>query len=143
MRQRTQTYALTVVCAERMRLLQRSANAELFVRTIFRYQDEGRFALHGFVAMPDHVHLLLSPVASLEATVGLIKGGFSFAVRKQYSGPVWQDGYYSHRVLTEDDFTGQLGYIATNPERRQYVDYPYVHTRFVDRLSLRPLHLGG
>ena len=95
-----------------MRLFQRSASAELFLTTLSRYRDQSHYELHGFVVMPDHSHLLLSPSASLEATVGLIKGGFSFAVRKQYNGAVWQEGYYSHRVMDAADYASQFAYIA-------------------------------
>ena len=56
--------------------------------SLYRYRAGERFLLHGFVVMPDHVHLLFSPAAAMEQAVGLIKGGFSFAVRKQYRGPV-------------------------------------------------------
>ena len=109
-------------------MFQREANAEPMIATLSRYRDGGRFLLHGFVVMPDHVHVLISPIASLEQTVGLTKGGFSFAVRKQYAGAVWQDGYYAHRVVDDRDFAGQLAYIAANPERRGLMDYEFVHT---------------
>ncbi len=65
----------------------------------------------------------------MEQAVGLIKGGFSFAVRKQYRGPVWQDGYYAHRVMNRQDYESQLGYIASNPARRGSDGYRFVHTQ--------------
>ncbi len=126
-----------------MRLFQRTTNAELFISTLFRYRNGRRFLLHGFVVMPDHVHLLLSPSATLEQTVGLLKGGYSFAVRQRYNGPVWQDGYYSHRIRDAADFASQLQYVARNPERRGYKAYPYVHTLSMDRLDPMPNHLRG
>ena len=142
MRSAPQTYAVTLVCAGRMRLFQRAANAELFLATVFRYRDAGRLLLHGFVVMPDHVHLLFSPGASLEQTVGLVKGGYSFAVRQRYKGGVWQEGYYSHRVRDEQDFASQREYIARNPERRRYEAYPYVYTNHGALLDPMPSHLA-
>ena len=126
-----------------MRLLQRSANASLFVETLFRYRDGLRYLLHAFVVMPDHVHLVFSPTASLEQAVGLIKGGFSFAVKKQYRGPVWQAGYYAHRVLDAADYLGQVEYVACNPERKRLEHHAFVHTRYADRIDTMPNHLGG
>ena len=143
MRDTPETYAVTIICAERMRLFQRTANAELFLSTLFRYRDGGRLLLHGFAVMPDHVHLLFSPSATLEQTVGLIKGGYSFAVRQQYIGPVWQESYYSHRIRDAADFDSQKEYIARNPERRGYQAYPHVHTRFPSQVDRMPDHLGG
>ncbi len=142
MRELAQTYAITLVCCERMRLLQREANATLLVRTLFRYRDGARFRLHAFVVMPDHVHLLLSPSGSLEQAVGLVKGGFSFAVRQQYRGPVWQAGYYAHRVIDGADYGGQAAYIERNPERKGWREYAFVSGRYAEQMDGRPEHLG-
>ncbi len=138
MRLKPQTYALTTNCFERRSVFQRTANAELFLQTVARYREQGRFALHGFAIMPDHVHLLLSPAESIEKTAQLVKGGFSFAIRKKYTGEVWQPGYYAHRVTDADDYENQLHYIAKNPERRRLVDYPFVHTAGILRLDPTP-----
>jgi putative transposase len=143
MRATPQTYAVTLVCAERMRIFQRTANAELLVATLYRYRAGGRFLLHGFVVMPDHVHVLFSPVAAVEQAVGLIKGGFSFAVREQYRGSVWQDGYYVHRVMNEPDYQSQLAYIAANPSRKGREVYAFVHTQPEYEVDPMPEHPGG
>jgi REP element-mobilizing transposase RayT len=103
-------------CRQRQRIFQRTANAELMVTTLFRYRDQGRFALHAFVMMPDHIHLLITPAQhrSTSACLQLIKGGYSFAVRKQFPGEVWPAGYHEHRVRDSQDFEAQKNYIANN-----------------------------
>jgi putative transposase len=126
-----------------MRVFQRQANANLMVATLYRYRAGGRFLLHGFVVMPDHLHVLLSPMAALEQAVGLIKGGFSFAVRKQYRGPIWQEKYYAHRVMDREDYSSQLAYVAANPLRRGHQDYAFVHTTPGYEVDPLPDHLGG
>ena len=86
MRLNPQTYALTAVTHQRRSLFQRTTTAELFIATLFRYRDAGKFQLHAFVVMPDHVHILLTPAPdiAIERCAQLIKGGFSFAVRKEF-----------------------------------------------------------
>jgi putative transposase len=138
MRLKPQTYALTAVCHERHRIFQRTEDAELMIATFFRYRDQLRSHLHGFVVMPDHLHVLLTPTESVEKTAQLIKGGFSFAIRKQYSGEVWQQGYHAHRITDVGDYSNQLFYIANNPVKRHLEDYPHIHTRFLDRLDATP-----
>lgn len=138
MRLKPQTYALTAVTFER-RIFQRKANANLMIVTILRYRKQTRFLLHGFVVMPDHLHVLLSPTESIEKTAQLIKGGFSFAIRKQFAGEVWQPGYFAHRVTDADDYAAQLAYIAANPSRKHYEAYPYVHTTGSWQLDPAPL----
>ncbi len=128
MRLKPQTYALTAVTHQRHRIFQRTANAELLIQTLLNHRNKGRFLLHGFVVMPDHIHILLTPIETIEKAAQLIKGGFSFAVRMQYVGEVWQDGYHAHRCLDGADYLNQLTYIENNPLRKHYETYPWVHT---------------
>jgi putative transposase len=105
-------------------------NAEVLVNTIFRYRDQGRFLLHAFAVMPEHLHVILTPgkEQTVERSVQCIKGGFSFAVRKQFAGEVWQAGFHEHRIRDAEDFRNQIEYVAANPARRRLRDYPFVHT---------------
>jgi putative transposase len=50
--------------------------------------------------MPDHFHLLITPFETLERSLQLIKGGFSFRAKKElgFGGEVWQNSYYDRRV---------------------------------------------
>ena len=142
MSQRLQTYAITSIAYQRRRVFQRTAIADLFIANLFRYREGGRFLLHGFVVMPDHFHVLLTPAAgqTVEGCAQLIKGGFSFAVRKEYVGEIWQAGYHAHRVTDEDDLRNQLTYIENNPVRKHYLEYPHIHTaeQYLGRLDALP-----
>ena len=138
-RQKLTTYAITISTLCQHRHFQKTASAELFIETLFRYRDQKKFLLHGFVVMPDHVHLLITP--SMDQTtarcVQLIKGGYSHAAAGH--GLIWHSGYFEHSVRDESDFCAQLAYIAANPIRKQYVDYPHVHTFNLDRMDPSPI----
>jgi putative transposase len=138
-----ETFAITAVTHQRHRIFQRTTNAELMIDTLFRYRDQSRFVLHGFVIMPDHLHVLLAPALdqTIERCVQLIKGGFSFAIRNDVKGEIWQDGYHAHRITDASDYQNQLQYIANNPIRKNYSAYPYVHPAYEDRLDATPPHL--
>ena len=84
--------------------------------------------MHAFVVMPDHVHILLTPAPEMavERRAQLIKGGFSFAVRKNFSGEIWQEGYHAHRVVDEDDLLNQRSYILCNPVKKRMDAYLWV-----------------
>ena len=142
MRLKPQTYALTAVAYQRRRVFQQTSIAELFIATLFRYRDSGKFQLHAFVVMPDHVHVLLTPAPdqAIERCAQLIKGGFSFAVRKDYPGEVWQEGYHAHRVVDADDLRNQTLYILNNPVRKRLESYPHIHTAapYAGRLDPTP-----
>ena len=142
MRLKPQTYALTTVAHQRCRVFQRDAIAELFIATIFRYRDSGKFQLHAFVVMPDHVHVLLTPAPdqSIERCAQLIKGGFSFAARKECTGDLWQEGYHAHRVTDSEDLANQILYIRNNPLKKHLEALPHIHTAtpYVSRMDPPP-----
>src|SRR5215472_10659640 len=104
-RQKLSTYAITVLTLSRHRHFQRTENAELFITTLFRYRDQGKFRLHGFAVMPDHVHILVTPAIDVSTSrcIQFIKGGYSFALPHKTPGGVWHSGYHEHRIRDEDD----------------------------------------
>ena len=142
-RQKPETYALTMVTHQRRSLFQRTENAQLIIDIFFRYQEQNRFALHAFVVMPDHIHVMITPTENHATSrcVQLIKGGFSFAVREQFKGEVWNPGCHEHRVRDAGDFAAQKLYIANNPSHKHHYDYAFVHTEYESRLDAMPDHL--
>jgi len=59
-----------------MRLFVVEDYVRLFLKTMYGYKREGAFQLHAFVVMPEHVHLLVTPTATLERAIQLLKGGY-------------------------------------------------------------------
>ena len=139
-RQKLSTYAITILTHQRLRLFQRTETADLMIATLLRYRDQGKFALHAFVVMPDHLHVLITPAIdqSTARCIQFIKGGFSFAVRELFPGQIWHSGYHEHRIRNDADFEAQKSYIANNPVRKNYANYPHVHTCYLDRLNPTP-----
>ena len=105
--------------------------AKLFLRTLYGYRREGRFKLHAFVLMPEHVHLQLTPAddVTLERAIQLIKGGYSRAFGLAFGGnEVWQRGFADHRIRDSRDFERHRDYIHQNPVKRgleKAVEYRY------------------
>jgi putative transposase len=127
--QETRTYLLTAVTAQRRSVFQVSATAELLERTILDYRDQGKFLLHAFVIMPDHLHVLITPApdVSLEKAMQYIKGGFSFRLKSK--SEVWMRSFNESQIQTADKFRNCVRYIVENPVRRGLVSraeaYPY------------------
>jgi putative transposase len=95
------------------------------VQTLLRYKEQGAYALHEFVLMPDHFHILLTPSAAttLERAVQLVKGGSAHAIGlvRHQQFPVWQRGFSDHRVRDAADYASHVRYIHQNPIRRRLV----------------------
>ena len=107
--------------------------ARLFLKTLYCYKRQRRFQLHAFVVMPEHVHLLLTPVGgvTLERAIQLINGGYSHAFGREFrSGEVWQRGFTDHRIRDAEDFVKHRDYIHQNPLKRRLseraTEYRYV-----------------
>ena len=126
------TYFVTFMTWQRRRLFVVEPYVRLFLKTIFGYRRQGKFLLHAFVLMPEHVHLLLTPAAeiTLERAIQLIKGGYSHAFGKQFRrGEIWQRGFTDHRIRDAEDFLRHRDYIHQNPVKRGLIieshDYRY------------------
>jgi putative transposase len=122
--QETRTYLVTAVTAERRSLFQVTATAELLERTILDYHKQGRFLLHAFVIMPDHIHALITPAPSisLEKAMQYIKGGFSFRLKSKFD--VWMRSFNESQIMSEERFINCVRYIQENPVRRGLVETP-------------------
>jgi len=128
-------YFITASAFERQTLFQSQRMAELFVKVLFDYRDQKKYLLHEFVLMPNHFHLLITPTLSLERALQLIKGGFSYRVRKElgFGGEIWQKSFYDRRVRDVDDYFAYRHYIRQNPVKRGLANaaetYPYSSAR--------------
>jgi REP element-mobilizing transposase RayT len=92
-----------------------------------------RFLLHAAVVMPDHVHLLLTPLQDekgwpygLPAILKLIKGASARSINKVLgtSGPVWQEESFDHVLRSQESLQEKLEYIRQNPVHRGLVKNP-------------------
>jgi putative transposase len=125
--------------------------AQLFVDVLYWYRHEGAYALHEFVVMPDHFHLLISvpPGMTIERAVQLIKGGFSYraARDRSFRGEIWQRGFSDEYVVTEGGYEAHRQYIHRNPVKeglaRDAAEYPYSSARPGFPLNPMPEHLRG
>jgi putative transposase len=135
-------FFITTITTHRQPLFRRAAAANLLIETLIHYRDQGKCLLHEFVAMPDHIHALLTPAdeVSLERTMQFIKGGFSF--RLKFRGPVWQASFSNHRVRDLEDYANHQVYIRMNPVRAGLAerpeDYPYSSAAGAMRLDPVP-----
>jgi putative transposase len=100
----------------------------LFVESLLRYRQNGIYALHAFVLMPDHFHVLLTPSqdTTLERAVQFIKGGSARALgrERRLQFPVWQRGFSDHRIRDAVDYGYHLRYIEQNPVRKNLATQP-------------------
>jgi len=93
-------YFITASTFQKRNILQSDRMAGLLVDVLLHYRKNQKYLLHEFVVMPDHFHLLITPLESLERAMQLIKGGFSFRAKKElgFMHEIWWPSFYDRRV---------------------------------------------
>ena len=107
-------------------------SAEILADQILQCRSKGCYLLHEFSVLPNHLHLLFTPVGdtSLEKAVQMVKGGASYRIgKKRKFLQLWQDGYHDWRCRNEKDYRAYAEYIRQNPVEAGLVaragDWPY------------------
>jgi REP-associated tyrosine transposase len=111
------SYFITASTYRRRLVFQSDPLARLFVEVMLHYRQEAKYLLHGFVVMPDHFHLMLTPTLTLERALQLIKGGFSFRAKKElgFGGEIWEKSFYDRRIRDLAEYENCRSYIHQNP----------------------------
>ena len=94
-----------------------------FEHSLERTRRRYHLDVHGFVLMPEHVHLLLSEPATdpLSKAIQALK----LSVSKQAdTHPFWQTRYYDFNVFTRQKRLEKLDYMHRNPVTRGLVVEP-------------------
>jgi putative DNA methylase len=109
------------------RLLDSTRTGPLFLRMpevanmvtdAIHYRDLRTDQLHAFVVMPNHVHLLMTPLVAVSKVMQSLKR-FTAREGNRILGltgqPFWQDESYDRLVRNETEFERIVHYIERNP----------------------------
>ena len=120
-----QIYFVTSDTWERRALFNVDSWARLFFKTLLSHRGDA-YLLHEFILMPDHFHLLTTPLIALERAVQLIKVGFSFRAKKELGSnmEIWRRGFADHRIRDFEDYDKHRHYIYLNPVKKQLCSSP-------------------
>jgi putative transposase len=113
--QEVRTFFVTAGAYQRKRLFSSEALSTLLLNVLKADREKKRYAIHEYVFMPEHIHLLLTPApdVSLEKSLQFIKGGFSFRAKKEagFRDEIWQPGSNEHRIKDAGDYAYHRRYI--------------------------------
>ena len=130
----SRAFSITICTARKRPVFSNHELADSVWKHIVRYFEENT-TLHAACLMPDHVHLLVSPVE--KNLIDLIGSWKSYTARlmreKGIEMPLWQRSFYDHAVRTNEDLNAAARYILGNPVRKglcsDYRDYPFCYPR--------------
>ena len=96
------------------------------------HDHERRYRLRVAVVMPDHVHLILTPltdknarmVIALPEIMKAIKGSSAHLInrRAKNHGPIWQEESFDRIVRSSESLDAKIAYILENPVRKGLAD---------------------
>src|ERR1700720_2919051 len=111
----TRVFFVTTKTSMARRLLQSERNAVLLIDVLRSNVAAGKFQLHDFVIMPDHLHLLMTlPVDfTIEKAMQLIKGGILLSSKKG----IWISGRGLATRIFRSAYTGWAELL----EHRDYI----------------------
>jgi REP-associated tyrosine transposase len=115
-----------------------SAARDIVLRSCL-VQNSKTAELHVAAIMPDHAHLILTPLVgadgwtfSLAEIMKQIKGASAHEINRllQRKGPVWQDERFDHILRSNQSLAEKVDYICQNPLRAGLVkdgeSYPWL-----------------
>jgi REP element-mobilizing transposase RayT len=128
---------ITFVTKHRMELLPWARDVVL---NCCRHDDAIRYDLHAAVVMPDHVHLILTPlidqarrrVVALPEIMKAIKGTSAHFINRKRGthDPVWQEESFDRVLRTSESLDAKSLYILENPVRkapvRHWSEYSWI-----------------
>ena len=92
---------------------------KIIIKDLEFYQKKFDFKLHGFVIMPNHLHLLVTPSekGDISRIMHDFKSHTSQVINKNFNRkkPLWQEGFYEHVIRDKFDFNRKMDYIHKNP----------------------------
>ena len=93
-----------------------------------------KYTLYVAVVMPDHVHLILTPMTDLQrrrifplhAILRGIKGYSARLINEQHGirGSVWQEESFDHVLRSSESLDAKIAYVLANPVRAGLANTP-------------------
>jgi putative transposase len=121
---------ITWSCYRRKPLLGNPARRDLLLAVLELMRVRYRFAVIGYVVMPEHVHLLISEplIGDPSKIIQAVKLSVSrrLAIKGEFSGKFWQSSFYDFNLWSQQKEVEKLKYMHRNPVRRGLVASPEI-----------------
>jgi putative DNA methylase len=113
------------------------------VQNALLHFDAERYALHGWVVMPNHVHVMITPAAGRRLP-DLVHSWKSFTAKESNKAlkrieAFWEGDFFDRYVRNLEHFERTMWYMANNPVAAQHCsqpeDWPWSHVGLWSRGS--------
>jgi putative transposase len=107
--------------------LNQSAVADVVASALCHGEKVGKYRLHAWVVMPNHVHIVITPRSPFSEIMRWLKwttARRSNQLLRRTGTAFWQDESYDHWIRTNKEFEGIIAYVEWNPVAAGLVDQP-------------------
>jgi REP element-mobilizing transposase RayT len=109
---------------------EKTGSRRLGGNTLRRFDGE-KYRLFAWCLMPNHVHVVVQPIASFRLAEILhswksYSGQMANRMLRR-TGAFWQREYYDHLIRDGDELGKAIRYTAENPVKARLVDWPWVY----------------
>lgn len=105
-------------------ILREPSVAEVVIENL-KHFDGDRYRLHAWCVMPNHVHVVVEPLAGNQLG-DILHSWKSYTAHKIGRGPIWQSEYYDHLIRDEADYLRCVEYTLDNPAKAGLKDWKWI-----------------
>ncbi|MBI3987758.1 MAG: transposase [Lentisphaerae bacterium] len=115
-------YFVTACCEHRRRLFDPIRLGQIAFESLDALAGNLGWQIHYVCIMPDHVHLLISPLEDRDKRLSVFVQRWKASVTKRLKkcgiqGPFWQNEFFDHLLRREESLTDKWDYVRMNPVR--------------------------
>jgi putative transposase len=126
------TVFITQVVQNRLSLFEDPENLTLLCTTLHSVQEPHPFFMVGYVFLPDHFHMMITPSGDSNFTMIMhsLKTNFTknykkfFRIASSSPAKIWQKRFWDHIIRNDKDMETHLHYIHFNPIKHGLVLEP-------------------
>ena len=130
-------YFVTVCSYKRRKIFITDKPIQVTLESLIKSAESTGWNILNICFMPDHVHLLLSPLQTREQKLSKIIQRWKSSSKQRLNsagikGSIWQAEFFDHLLRSDESLTDKWNYVEMNPVRAGLSispeKYPYIGT---------------
>ena len=95
------------------------------MKNVLLEHDKSLYNLVAFCIMPNHIHMLIKQIESLDTIMQRVKGKSAYILNQKLNkkGKFWANGYYDKVIRDKEQYITTIEYILNNPIKANLKDY--------------------
>jgi len=110
-------YFVTACCAQRRAVFVNDRAVQTAVESLQRVEERLGWRVEKVCFMPDHVHLLLSPLRDREQSLSQFMQRWKTSSTLRLGGEIWQREFFDHLLRSDEKLEEKWNYVRENPVR--------------------------